>query len=70
MLSCSGSTVKLSGSSSRYETKYRWNVDGSISTRSSVTTTYATDGPHVVILKVTGPGGSDTAYRTVTTPCP
>jgi hypothetical protein len=32
--------------------------------------TYTSDGPHVAILKVTGPGGSDTAYKTVTTPCP
>jgi hypothetical protein len=69
--SCSGSTVKVTGINSSGETRYYWYIDSTNVTSSApaVTKTFANDGAHVIVLKVTGPGGSDNTAKTVTTPC-
>ncbi len=59
-----------SGSSSKYETGYRWVIGGAVYTKATVTVTYTGAGSHFATLKVTGKGGSDSTSRTVTTPCP
>jgi len=63
-------TLRFNGAGSTGESTYQWTSDEFSSSKASVTHDYgAAGGTYVVGLKVTGKGGSDSAFVYATVPC-